>query len=166
MMVPGCSWEFDGVIGLSETLCVFDVGLAAGHGSSLPDSERVALADYMIGLWSRFRERTDIAELPADEEVLIPLYDAFRAMDRALQSVHNMPRSAGAHGPIFAEQERARARAEAIAVKLSQLTAIGSFWPEIYSATMVSHCFYRGGDAADALQVLAKANALDVVDES
>jgi hypothetical protein len=43
-------------IGLSETLCVFDGGNAAGHGSDLPDSERVALADYMIALWSRFRE--------------------------------------------------------------------------------------------------------------
>jgi hypothetical protein len=44
------------VIGLSESLCVFDGENAAGHASDLPTSERVALADYMIGLWSRFRE--------------------------------------------------------------------------------------------------------------
>jgi hypothetical protein len=29
---------------------------------------------------------------------------------------------------------------------------------------MVSHCFYTGGDGADALQILAKASALPVVD--
>jgi hypothetical protein len=97
---------------------------------------------------------------------LIPLYEACRAMDQALQYVYNMPRSAGAHGPISDEQERARDRAEAIAVKLSQLTSIRSFWTEIYQETMVSHCFYTGGNGADALQVLAKANALSVVDES
>jgi len=61
---------------------------------------------------------------------------------------------------VLYEQERARSRAEAIAVKLSQLTSIGSFWTETTQETMVSHCFYSGGDAADALQVLAKAHAL------
>jgi hypothetical protein len=62
--------------------------------------------------------------------------------------------------PISDEQERARDRAEAITVKLPQLTSITSFWTEIYQETMVSHCFYTSGDGADALQILAKASAL------
>jgi hypothetical protein len=105
----------------------------------------------------------DLDELPPDEEVLIPLYEAYRAMDQALQFIYNRPRSAGAHDLITSEQDRAHDRAEAIAVKLSQLTSIGSFWTEIYQETMVSHCYYTGGDGADALQVLAKASALPVV---
>lgn len=109
---------------------------------------------------------TDLEELPPDKEVLIPLYEAYHAMDRALQSIYNKPRSAGAHGPISDEQGRARDRAQTIAVKLSQLTSIRSFWTEIYQETMVSHCYYTGFDGADALQVLAKANVLPVVDES
>jgi hypothetical protein len=45
MKTPGCSWDFDGVIGLSETLCVFDGGRhAAGRACDLPGSERAALA--------------------------------------------------------------------------------------------------------------------------
>jgi hypothetical protein len=59
--------------------------------------------------------------------------------------------------PISDELKRACDRAEAIAVKLSQLTSIRSFWTEIYQEPMVSHCFYTGGDGADALQILAKA---------
>jgi hypothetical protein len=56
IMPPGCSWEFhSGVVGLSLSLRVYDGGMAAGHASDLPDSEVVALADYMIALWTRFR---------------------------------------------------------------------------------------------------------------
>jgi len=165
MMAPGCSWEFDGVIGLSETLCVFDGGNAAGHGSDLPDSERVALADHMIALWSRFREHSHAKIHATDEEVLIPLYDAFRAMDRALQSVQNMPRSAGAHGPIrrtgASTVPRGSHRRQTLPADVDR-----ELLDRDYQETMVSHCFYSGGDAADALQVLAKAHALPVVDES
>jgi hypothetical protein len=45
-----------------------------------------------------------------------------------------------------------------------KLTSIRSFWTEIYQETMVSHCFCTSGDGADALQILAKASALPVVD--
>jgi hypothetical protein len=60
MKPPGCSWEFhSGVIGLSESsLCVYDGGIGTGHAGDLPDGEAVALADYMIALWTRFRDET------------------------------------------------------------------------------------------------------------
>jgi hypothetical protein len=57
---------------------------------------------------------------------------------------------------------QARERAEAIAVKLSQLTSIRSFWSEIYQEAMVSHCHNTDGD--DALRILSKASALPVDD--
>jgi hypothetical protein len=57
MKAPGCAWEFSGgAIGLSTSLCVFDGGIAAGHASDLSNSERAALADYMMTLWTRFRD--------------------------------------------------------------------------------------------------------------
>jgi hypothetical protein len=56
MKPPGCGWEFhSGVIGLSESLCVYDGGIGTGHAADLPDGEAAALADYMIALWRRFR---------------------------------------------------------------------------------------------------------------
>jgi hypothetical protein len=57
MKAPGCSWEmWSGVIGLNTNLKVFDAEIPVGNAGHLADSERVALADYMIGLWSQFRE--------------------------------------------------------------------------------------------------------------
>jgi hypothetical protein len=59
IMPPGCSWEFhSGVVGLSESLCVYDGGMGVGHASDLLDSEVAALADYMIALWTRSRDET------------------------------------------------------------------------------------------------------------
>jgi len=57
MMAPGCHWEFGGAIGLSKSLCVFEAGNGVGEASDLPDSERIALANYMIGLWTQFRDQ-------------------------------------------------------------------------------------------------------------
>jgi hypothetical protein len=91
---------------------------------------------------------------------LIPLYEAYRAMDRGLHAVFNWPRSVGAHVPLSDEQDRIQ-RAEAIADKLSQLTSIKSFWTEICQEIMVSHCYWTGGDV-DALRVLARASVLPV----
>jgi hypothetical protein len=58
--VPGCFWEFDGVIGLSTSLCVFDRNDAVGHPSDLSNSERAALGNYMIDLWRRFRDENHV----------------------------------------------------------------------------------------------------------
>ena len=43
---------------------VWDGGMPVGDPADLPDSERVALADYMIDLWSQFREDSS-AKIPA-----------------------------------------------------------------------------------------------------
>jgi hypothetical protein len=57
MKAPGCPWRFwSGVIGLSTTLCAFDRESPVGNASDLSQRGRAALADYMIGLWSRFRD--------------------------------------------------------------------------------------------------------------
>jgi hypothetical protein len=57
MTAPGCPWEmWSGVIGLSTDLKVFDADIGVGNAGQLADSERTALADYMIALWTRFRE--------------------------------------------------------------------------------------------------------------
>ena len=45
MKAPGCHWEFHGdAIGISESLYVFDAGVAAGYAGGLPDGEAAALA--------------------------------------------------------------------------------------------------------------------------
>jgi hypothetical protein len=55
MEAPGCHWEFHGdAIGISESLCVFDAGVAAGYAGGLPDGEAPALADYKNSVWTRF----------------------------------------------------------------------------------------------------------------
>jgi hypothetical protein len=59
MKAPGCHWEFHGgAIGISESLYVFDAGVAAGYAGGLPDGEAAALADYLISLWTRFRNES------------------------------------------------------------------------------------------------------------
>jgi hypothetical protein len=61
MKAPGCSWEFwGGAIGLSTSLCVFDKEHAVGHASDLPDREQAALGNYMIDLWTRFRDENHV----------------------------------------------------------------------------------------------------------
>jgi hypothetical protein len=65
MRAPGCEWGMaSGVIGSSETLTVFDGDDPVGDALHLPDAERKALADYMIGLWMRFRS-ISLATIPA-----------------------------------------------------------------------------------------------------
>jgi hypothetical protein len=57
MKAPGCRWVMaSGVIGLSASLTVYDADNAVGDASHLSAIERAALADYMIALWSRFRD--------------------------------------------------------------------------------------------------------------
>ncbi|CUW41119.1 protein of unknown function [Magnetospirillum sp. XM-1] len=46
------------VIGISETLFVFDAEMPVGNGSDLTEPARRALAEHMISLWTRFRDET------------------------------------------------------------------------------------------------------------
>jgi hypothetical protein len=55
MKPPGCRWQFwQGSVGISTDLTVFEGGDAVGVADNLPGSERLALANYMIDLWTRF----------------------------------------------------------------------------------------------------------------
>lgn len=57
MKAPGCVWEFwQGVIGITATLCVFEADIPVGYAGDLSDRSRKALANYMIALWTRFRD--------------------------------------------------------------------------------------------------------------
>jgi len=57
---PGCSWEFwSGVVGLTTNLCVWDGDRPAGYAGSMTKRSRVALANYMIALWTRFRDHPE-----------------------------------------------------------------------------------------------------------
>lgn len=106
-------------------------------------------------------------QLPDDEAVLIPLYEAYRAISEALTGEINKPRvNQTAAEMIETESERADDYACAIAEKLSRLTEVKRFWLPLYIETMLSHVFFIGDDENLALSVLAAAMALPIVDES
>lgn len=61
MKAPGCPWRFwSGVVGISSNLVVWEGsgsnGCPIGFAKDLKPRARVALANYMIGLWTRFRD--------------------------------------------------------------------------------------------------------------
>jgi hypothetical protein len=108
-----------------------------------------------------------VGGLPADEAVLIPLYEAYRAANDTLISVHKQPHVQGVAADIIAsESERVADFACAVAAKLSQLSSIKDCWRERFIETVVSHVFFVGGNASDALRVQTAASALPVVGES
>jgi hypothetical protein len=98
--------------------------------------------------------------LPADEAVLIPLYDACRAARGALMGVANQPRSKAAAGIIDDEWERMGILCEVIGKRLAEVTSVEEFWRNMYVETRVSHVYFCGGVSSDALNVLVHANAL------
>jgi hypothetical protein len=58
MKAPGCHWEFwNGAIGLSTDLRVFEPATKSARQRNLPDAERIALANYMVDLWTQFRDQ-------------------------------------------------------------------------------------------------------------
>jgi hypothetical protein len=48
------------VIGISTNLVVYDAEMPAGDAGNLSDGERTAFADYMIGVWTRFRDENRV----------------------------------------------------------------------------------------------------------
>lgn len=102
-----------------------------------------------------------LATLPANERVLIPLYEAYRLSSKALLGVLNQPRTPDdAVRVLEDEMDRLNDLACAVAIKLSHLPSIDEYSRESYLETMVSHVFYSGGNAADALEAMVKAGAL------
>src|SRR5271154_4078600 len=99
--------------------------------------------------------------LPIDEAVLIPLYEAYRAANDTLLAVNKQPHVQGLAAEIIAsESERAADFACAVALKLGQLSSIGDRWRERFIDTMLSHAFFVGGNAADALRAQTAARDL------
>src|SRR6476646_8533719 len=47
----------DGAIGLSTDLRVFEPATKSARQRNLPDAERIALANYMVDLWTQFRDQ-------------------------------------------------------------------------------------------------------------
>lgn len=105
-----------------------------------------------------------IKEVSSSEDVLIPLYAANRAAYEAMQGIINQPRvGSAANSAIEARLEMLEAEMTAIVARLGRLSSIDSFWRDTYIETMVSHAFLLGKEANGAMQVLAKANAVEVV---
>lgn len=111
--------------------------------------------------------KTQLAALPADEAVLLPLYAAYRGAAEALQAEFNKPRTTGlAADRLEDEIDRANDYACAIAVKLSRLKSVTKRWRGLYLETMVSHSFFIGGDATTAETAIEMAAALPVREKS
>jgi len=114
----------------------------------------------------RHRMTSFVDGLPADEAVLIPLYEAYRAANDTLVSMGNQPHVQGLAADIIAsESERAADFAKVIAGRLSQLSTIMENWRERFVDAAVSHVFFVGGDGVDALSTQKAARALPVVPE-
>ena len=107
----------------------------------------------------------DLTMLPADAAALIPLYEAYRASEVALRAVLNEPRTQRLAADLIEDEiMRADDHACAIAVKLSQLTSVPEFWSGPYLETMLSHNFFVGDDSSEALEIIAKFNALRITE--
>ena len=114
-----------------------------------------------------FRMASFVDGLPLDEAVLIPLYEAYRAANDMLLAVNKQPHVQGLAAKIIAsESERAVDFACAVALKLRQLSSIECRWRDRFIETMLSHAFFVGGNAADALNAQTTASDLPVVGES
>ena len=115
----------------------------------------------------RVRMASFVAGLPADEAVLIPLYEAYRSANDGLVSINKEPHVQGLAADIIAsESARLTDFACVVGMKLCQLSSIKSRWREKLIETVVSHVFFVGGSASDALRAQTAARALPVVDES
>src|SRR5271165_5477962 len=115
----------------------------------------------------RLRMASFIEGLPLDEAVLIPLYEAYRAANDTLCAVNKQPHVQGLAADIIAsESERVADFACAVAVKLSQLSSIKDSWRERFIETAMSHVFFVGGNAREALSARTAADALPVVGEN
>jgi hypothetical protein len=107
-----------------------------------------------------------VQQLPADEAVLIPLYEAYRAANEALISIYNKPRVKDEACHLIGEEcERISSLACAVADKLSQIKTVKSFWREMYAETLLSHVFFTGGGMKEVIKIAAAANAVKVIDD-
>ena len=118
---------------------------------------------------SKFRVRmaSFVDGLPLDEAVLIPLYEAYRAANDMLLAVNKQPHLQGLAAEIIAsESERAADFACAVAFKLRQLSSIEDRWRERFIETMLSHAFFVGSTATEALRAQTAASDLPIVGET
>jgi hypothetical protein len=123
----------------------------------------------MAELQAHFRVRmaSFIEGLPADEAVLIPLYEAYRAANDTFFSLSREEHIRGMAADIIASESRRMSDfACAVAARLSQLSSIQDYWHQRFLDTLISHVFFIGGSASDALRVQAAAKALPVIAQS
>ena len=105
--------------------------------------------------------------LPADEAVLIPLYEAYRAANDTLVALSKQEHIQGMAADIIAsEGQRMSDFACAVAARLSQLSSIKDKWHQRFLDNLVSHVFFVGGSACDALRVQTAARAFPIIAES
>lgn len=105
--------------------------------------------------------------LPSGVEELFPLYEATQAAIEAVRGVFNKPRTVGLAASLLEdEMERLNTVAIAIGSKLAQVSSVPEFWRELYLEARLEHSFFSGGDANDALAVIAHANALPTVERN
>jgi len=117
----------------------------------------------MLDAQTNFRVRmaSFIDGLPSDEAVLIPLYEAYRAAHDTLTSLSKQKQIQGMAVDIIAsESSRMSDFACAVATRLSQLPSIRESWRERFLESLVSHVFFVGGSASDALRVQAVARGI------
>jgi hypothetical protein len=115
----------------------------------------------------RVRMASFIEGLPADEAVLIPLYEAYRAANETFFSLSKQEHIQGMAADIIASESRRMSDfACAVAARLSRLSSIKDRWHQRFLDTLVSHVFFVGGSASDALRVQAAARSLPVIAES
>lgn len=108
------------------------------------------------------RNHDILDNLPADEAVLIPLYEAYRRTGEALLGVLNKPRSLAADHLIDMEIDRTHDAMTIIASKLEKLPKINWYWREMYVETMSAYAFSIGENSNQVLNVMAKAAAVPV----
>jgi hypothetical protein len=97
----------------------------------------------------RVRMASFIDGLPADEAVLIPLYEAYRAANDTLVALSKQEHIQGMAADIIAsEGQRMSDFACAVAARLSQLSSIKDKWHQRFLDNLVSHVFSSAGALA------------------
>jgi len=115
------------------------------------------------------RQQAIFNKLSDNVEVLIPLYDMYRAIDQAITPLFNVEYTdeARREGHLDGEAVRANDHAAAIMRKLSQLKGMPDWWKDRYIERLVSHAFHVGCNFDEVARALKLGQAMPVLrDES
>jgi hypothetical protein len=115
------------------------------------------------------RQQAIFNQLPDNVEVLIPMYDMYRAIDQAITPLFNVEytREAIRRGDLDHEACRANDHACAIMRKLSQLKGMPDWWKDRYIERLVDHAFHVGCNVPEVGRALKLGAEMPVLpDES